>query len=202
MKPPLTLALVAVVTVVGTAAHGFVTGRWQPHGPTAEAALPAVPMTLGEWRGEDLKSGVDEPVLKNLTRKYMHARSGRVLTLSLTAGPAGLTAQHTPEYCYPGSGYEAIGTTQAFAVGDDGFRTAVYRKAKAGADALRIYWAWTNDGHFSAPKLPELEVKFLRGNLTKLYVVSWDADRPPERDAELQEFMAAVLAAFPKGEAK
>src|SRR5262245_27508925 len=119
MKHRVTYLLVIAVTVAGTAAHGFVTGRWLPQGPASELVLPPVPTALGDWSGEDVKSALaDDPVLKNLTRKYTHARTGRVFTVSLTLGPAGLIAQHTPEYCYPGSGYQTVGATQAFTLAE------------------------------------------------------------------------------------
>src|SRR5947208_17019237 len=106
MRTVFTFLCVVGVTALGAAAHGYVTGRWQAPGAATELALPAIPMALGDWAGEDVKSSLaDDPVLKNLTRKYTQARTGRVITVSLTLGPAGLTAQHTPEYCYPGSGY-------------------------------------------------------------------------------------------------
>jgi hypothetical protein len=184
---------VILLTVAGAGAHGYVTGRWRPQGAAAAYVLPEVPATCGEWRSEPLPSGLaDDPVLKNMTRKYTHPRTGRTLSVSLTLGPAGLVSQHTPEYCYPGSGFKPVGTTQTYAAGESAeFRTAVYRKPAG--DALRILWAWSPaGGTWSAPKVPELT--FLRGSLHKLYVVSWEADKPPADDAELRDFVAALLA--------
>lgn len=191
----ITFLLIAGITAAGAAAHGFVTGRWQPRSADANLSLPDVPMVIGEWQGEVMKSGLaDDPNLRNLTRKYVHGKSGRVLTVSLTVGPAGLTAQHTPEYCYPGSGYQTVGETTEFTTTDSTaqFRSAVYRKANlAGGEPLRIIWAWTADGQWSAPRYPEL--KFLTGRLYKLYVVSWAADQSPTEDGELRDFLAVLL---------
>ncbi|MBX7106081.1 MAG: EpsI family protein [Gemmataceae bacterium] len=181
-----------LMTAVGAGAHGYVTGRWRPHDAPAAATLPFIPDTSGHWRSEPLPSGiVDEGTLANITRKYISTKTGRILTVSLTCGPAGLVAQHTPEYCYPGSGFQAVGTTQTYTASPKAdFRTAVYRKPAA--DALRIFWAWSADGNWTSPKVPELT--FLRGSLHKLYVVSWDADRPMADDAELREFMTLLTA--------
>lgn len=174
------------LTAAGAVAHGYVTGRWSPQGPAVSVRLPDVPAGWGDWRSEPLKSGLDDPALSNVTRKFVHAKSGRVFTVSLTLGPAGLVSQHTPEYCYPGSGYQAVGTTQTWSpTGVGEFRTAVYRKGAG--EALRIFWAWSPDGAWTAPKVPELS--FLRGSLHKLYIVSWDADRDIHNDAELAEFV-------------
>src|SRR5262245_37779459 len=93
-----TLVLITTVTVAGAVAHGYVTGRWRPRAADIDLVLPDVPQVFGNWRGEDMPSGLaHEPNLRNLTRKYVHAKSGRVITISFTLGPAGLTAQHTPE---------------------------------------------------------------------------------------------------------
>jgi Protein of unknown function (DUF3485) len=197
MKQLLTYLTVVVVVAAGTGAHGYVTGRWSSRGPQSELVMPAIPEISGNWRGEAMKSGItDEANLRNITRKYTHARTGRVLTVSLTLGPAGLTAQHTPEYCYTGSGYKEIGQTQLFAAPGrtnetGGFRTAAYRKERGGIESLRIYWAWSADGNWSSPKVPELA--FLTGSLYKLYVVSWNADLSPEQDSELQDFMTELM---------
>lgn len=199
MRHLLTFMLVVAVTTAGTLAHGYVTGRWQPRGNDATLAIPEVPLIIGDWRGEELPSGLaNEPALRNITRKYSHAKNGRAFSVSLTLGPAGLTSQHTPEYCYPGSGFQPVGETTNFIVpgrteATGSFRSAVYRKDKiAGGDPLRIVWAWSPNGPWTAPKYPEL--KFLTGRLYKLYIVSWGADRPIDQDAELQEFMTQLLA--------
>lgn len=190
---------VVVIAILGAAAHGTVTGRWKSGGPKTDLVMPAIPEDCGQWKSEQLKSGVTDDHLRNITRKYTHSRSGRVFTVSLTYGPAGLTAQHTPEYCYAGSGYKEVGQTQQFiAPGrpseSGGFRTAVFRRERGAMETLRIFWSWSADGNWSSPKVPELQ--FLSGSLYKLYIVSWDADRPPDQDAELQDFVSELLKTF------
>src|SRR5262245_53899146 len=103
--------IVAVLITTATLVHGRLTGRWDARAANASYTLPALPMTIANWRGEDLKSELaDDKRLNNLTRRY--TRGTRAFTISLTVGPAGLTSQHTPEYCYPSSGYRIIGTPQ------------------------------------------------------------------------------------------
>lgn len=196
MKQLGTFIAVLVVTIAGTAAHGYVTGRWHPAGPKTELVMPAIPESSGQWHSEPMKSGVSDDNLLNLTRKYTNARTGRVFTVSLTLGPAGLTAQHTPEYCYTGSGYKEVGQTRQFAAPGrtaetGGFRTAVFRKERGSTESLRIFWSWSANGQWSAPKVPELQ--FLSGSLYKLYIVSWDSERTPEQDVEFQDFVAELL---------
>lgn len=196
MNRLLTTISVAILVVTGTGAHGYITGRWSPRAQKSELAMPAIPADVGDWKYEALKSSVVDVNLRNVTRKYTHARTGRVVTVSLTLGPAGLVAQHTPEYCYTGSGYKEVGQTQAWAVpiGADAaanFRSAMFRKQRAGIENLRIMWAWSADGQWSAPAVPELT--YLSGSLYKLYVVSWNTDVPPDQDVELREFVANLL---------
>lgn len=196
-KTLLTYGMVFGLVAGGTLAHGYVSGRWSGDAARADLRMPEVPLVAGEWQGEEMKSGLaDDKHLRNITRRYTRAKSGRTFTVSLTLGPAGLTAQHTPEYCYPSSGFQAVGSTQEFSAPGrspgEGFRTAVYRKESMGGDAVRICWGWSNDGRWTAPKVPEFT--FLRGaSLYKLYVVSADADRPPADDAELQDFLGQLL---------
>src|SRR5688572_25508203 len=99
-----TVGAVLVTILTAAVAHGVVSRRWT--GAGAAPAIPPVPAKIGEWVGEDQKSEVDDPGLANHTRRYTHARTGRSLLISLTVGHPGLTAVHTPEYCYRGSGYE------------------------------------------------------------------------------------------------
>lgn len=200
MNPAIGYTAVLGAVVAATVAHGQITGRWAAATVKESYTLPELPMKLGDWVGEDQKSNLaDDPNLKNLTRKFTHAKSGRAFMVSLTVGPAGLTAQHTPEYCYPGSGYKSAEATRLFAPGTaaDSFRTTVFRKeSTAGHESVRILWAWSTAGQWSAPAYPELQ--FLGGSaLYKLYVVSTNTESP-DNDAELRGFMSLLLnAIFP-----
>lgn len=201
MKNRFGLIVLAGLIVAATAAHGLATGRWTRADQVADLVLPIVPSQIGDWRGEDLKSDLDgDKHLRNLTRRYTHAKTGRSFTMSLTLGPAGLTAQHTPEYCYPGSGYKLADAVKQFVVPgrtetDGSFRTAVFRKdGPSGPDSVRIFWAWTAEGKWTAPKWPELQ--FLGGSaLHKLYVVSSATDQP-DADPATGEFLSALVGAL------
>ena len=109
-----TLIAVLVVIAATTAAHGIMTNRW--NGGDAEPVLPDLPRKFGDWIGEDLKSDLNEAGIAHLARRYTNATNGRSYVVSLSLGHPGLTAVHTPEYCYTGSGYEMAGPIGRFAV--------------------------------------------------------------------------------------
>jgi hypothetical protein len=57
---------------------------------------------------------------------------------------------------------------------------------------VRICWAWSANGKWTAPVYPELS--FVRGTLYKLYVVSDESEKVPNDDAQLVDFLTQLLA--------
>jgi hypothetical protein len=187
-------ALIAVFVAVAatTAAHGIVSNRW--NGGDAAAVLPEIPTRIGDWVGEDIPSQIAEPGIAHLARKYTHAANGRSFIVSLSLGHPGLTAIHTPEYCYTGSGYEMEGGIGKYAAPSTPaeFFTTAFQKP-GGTDPLRIYWAWSADGTWRAPNHPRLTYLGQR-SLCKLYVVAGgDAAAKPGQDSTLDDFVAKFV---------
>lgn len=192
------LLLMAALVVIGltTAAHGIVTNRW--NGGAAAPVLPDIPLQFGNWNGEDQHSDFAEPGIAHLSRRYVHSASGRTFVIALTIGHPGLTAIHTPEYCYTGSGYEMTTPIARRAVegGDQPraeFFTTVFQKpGTAAGESLRLFWTWSADGQWKAPTHPRLA--FLgKPTLCKLYVVAaGGVDPSPGRDPQLDEFLAGL----------
>src|SRR5262245_12452318 len=190
-----TLIAVFVVIAVTTAAHGIATNRW--NGGDEIPVLPDVPMKLGDWTGEDLKSQVTDPNIAHLSRRYTHTGNGRSIVISLSLGHPGLTAVHTPEYCYTGSGYEMNGSISQYhakAPAAD-FWTTAFQKP-GGADALRIFWAWSADGTWRSPTYPRLTYLGQR-SLCKLYVVAGGvAAASSGQDEQLDKFFVILLGSL------
>jgi len=189
--------LIAVFVVIGAtaAAHGVVTNRW--NGGDAVPVLPDIPMKFGDWTGEDLKSSLDDPNIAHLSRRYTHKANGRMMVISLSMAHPGLTAVHTPEYCYTGSGYEMDGSITKFQTKGPAaeFWTTAFQRP-GGADALRIYWAWSADGNWRAPTYPRLTFLGQR-SLSKLYVVAGGAAAAASgQDAQLDDFFANLLGSL------
>jgi hypothetical protein len=197
-----TVIAVLSLTLFAAVAHGVATNRWNGGGETAPT-VPAVPKQFGNWIGEDLESNIDDPALANVTRTYKHKSSGRTFVISLTVGHPGLTAVHTPDYCYRGGGYERTeaiirrnteGLTAAGA-----FWTTTFRKSTAaGTEQLRIFWSWSAGDAWSAPDYPRLHFMG-KPSLYKLYVVApGGAVAAPGKDAMLDEFLTSFLAVLDK----
>src|SRR5207244_9729177 len=131
---------------------------------------------------------------------YTHRKSGRSFVMSLTVGHPGLTAVHTPEYCYRGSGYEVAGPIETRGVNGPApgtLWTTAFRKATAAnTDQLRIFWAWSAGGPWEAPDHPRLHFMG-RPALYKLYVVApGGAEAAPGTDPAVDDFLTAFLAAL------
>lgn len=181
---PRSLALPAgVVLLLATGlVHGFWTERWQPSTALQDAAqrLDRVPMTIGDWQGRDVPMDPDAVERSGLnacwTRRYMHTRSGRSVTVVLMCGRAGPTSVHTPEACYGGAGYQRTGMTARQPVeygspvpGD--FWTADFTKETAAVPLhLRIFWGWGTKDGWSAPRSPRWTFRRTEA-LYKLYVL-------------------------------
>jgi hypothetical protein len=190
-----TLIAVFVLIAATAAAHGVVTNRW--NGGDAAPVLPDIPMNFGDWTGEVLQSQLDDPNIAHLSRRYTHNGSGRTLVISLSLGHPGLTAVHTPEYCYTGSGYEMDGSITKFRVNGPAaeFWTTAFQKP-GGADKLRIYWAWSATGAWRAPTYPRLAFLGQR-SLCKLYVVAGGAvPAPAGQDPQLDDFFVRLLGSL------
>jgi hypothetical protein len=188
-----TLIAVFVVIAATAAVHGIVSNRW--NGADVEAALPEIPMRIADWVGEDVPSQAAEPGIAHLARKYTHAASGRSFIVSVSYGHPGLTAIHTPEYCYTGSGYEMDGGVGKYTAKSSPaeFFTTAFQKP-GGAEPLRIYWAWSADGTWRAPNNPRLTFLGKR-SLCKLYVVAGGGTAAaPGQDAALDDFIAKFVS--------
>lgn len=192
------LALLLAASVV----HGVWTQRWQPSRAldVAAARLEHVPLQIGDWQGHDVP--MEPEVLERSgltacwTRRYVHERNGRSITVVLMCGRAGPTSVHTPEACYGGAGYERIGTTGRHAVmhASAEFWAADFRKDNPAVPAhLRIFWAWSGDGNWSAPNYPRLT--FARQDaLFKLYALrETSGEHEPYSSDPCVEFLRVFL---------
>src|SRR5262249_40391692 len=104
-------------------------------------------------------------------------RSGSSVTVLLVCGRPGPISVHTPDVCYDGAGYEALGEpadlrlTVGTSGRDAGFRHVLFRKTNSVVPAyLRVFWSWTSAGTWEAPDNPRLTFAS-RPALYKLYVI-------------------------------
>jgi len=178
--------------------EGRWTQRWQPSRQLDEAVagLAALPLHVGDWEGEerqlDPKHIAKAEIRGYRLRTYIQRTTGKSVSMLLVCGRAGPTSLHTPEVCYPGSGFRQQGSSRrektAAAEGrpTEGrpaaeFWVGRFHKPDAPEpESLRIYWAWSANGAgtgasgtgatWTAPDRPRLAFASAPA-LYKLYVI-------------------------------
>ncbi len=198
---PLGLMLV-VVTASGTV-HGLWSGRWNVlEGPERAAVrLAQFPLTVGDWDGR--VGGLDDRQmsLAELSGarvcEYVNRRTGSVVSTLLVSGRAGPVSVHTPEICFGGIGYELTGTRVRWREpshsGAEFWLCDFYKPQAISPDRLRIFYAWSVTGDWSAPESPRLAF-FREPALYKLYVTRkmLQAEEPLEDDPAI-DFLKVFL---------
>jgi hypothetical protein len=215
MKYALT-ATVAVILLMGGRA---VENRWQEKFDSVEDRLDRISLHLNGWDGRELQlEGQqaswaqlgDETHRGYINRHYVHAATGRHVSMLLVWGRPDPVSQHTPEQCYPSAGFEPATERERVPVDLEAPRPAgeFYLRdfAKGGPDPmrLRIYWAWNADGNWQAPDEPHEALARHRqfytyggGVLFKLYVIREMTGGDEASDAEAcQDFLRELLPEF------
>jgi hypothetical protein len=170
--------------------HGLWTDRWADPEDQNEALarLQAVPMIIGEWQGEELKTGQDgEEGLVSVSRRYVRRGTDQAVTVFLACGRPGPVSVHTPDVCYAASGYvvEAPArfevTTKPGQVPTQFFTSRLSKKKATEETWLRIFWSWGSAGAWQVTDNPRLAFAGQR-QLYKLYVLH-EMNRPEETPA-------------------
>lgn len=192
---------------VGAVVHGAATHRWAAVTPPAGwvERLHSHILQLGDFTGEEVPN--DLPVKEKsvaTSRRYTSPTGSVSVVVSIITGPPGAVATHTPDVCYPSSGYKTLRGPIRETVELPGGGVAVYyvadfEKATATRTARqRVRWAWATDGRWLAPDRPRFE--FLRfADLAKIYIVTSVPDEPggPGDDAPtVRQFVAATFAQY------
>jgi hypothetical protein len=196
-------------------AEGVWTHRWQPSRAPEEAAarLARVPLTVGEWQGED--QTLDARVVAKaelsgyVMRRYVHRPTGAAVSVLLVCGRPGPVSVHTPDVCYGGAGFALAAPPahhtvtppadplRGYPAGPASFWVGRFEKSGAAvSERLRILWAWNAAGDWAAPDNPRLTFAAAPA-LYKLYVVRSVADLNEPLDDDpavtfLRQFLPAV----------
>jgi hypothetical protein len=205
MSSLIRVAIALALMIAAGFVHGAWTGRWGPAPALVAVAerFKELPLTTGAWTATERELPPRELQMLGavgcLSRDYHHSTRGLKLSVLLLTGLPGDISTHTPEACYPGSGYilEAP-EIRTYRYGPSGvpaeFRTAVASKAGATPSILRIDWSWRDSKGWSAPEEPRWSFG-TEPMLAKLYVVREAADGTidPEGDP-CGEFLSQLLA--------
>jgi hypothetical protein len=200
--------LVLIGVIVSGSAHGLWTGRWDVlDGPgRAAARMAGVPMTLGDWDGTAAELDDRQMRVAELSGarvcEYVNRRTGRVVSSLLVCGRPGPVSVHIPEYCFVGIGYELMGARSRFQdpslAGVELWVCDFHKPSTIPPDRLRVFYAWSAKGTWSAPDSPRL-VFFREPALYKLYVTRklLHAEEPLEDDPVI-DFLKVFLPQLEK----
>lgn len=209
VRQHLPLAALAALSLAFGVGYGIETERWHPSPELdqALARLEAVPREVGDWKSTDLPFEPEEftraGIKGTVFRRYQNGRSGAVVSVLLVCGRGGPISVHTPDVCYAGAGYRAIGDQEkrVVAAGPGGeaatFKALRFAKPDAVVPTqLEIYWAWSRGGEFESPD----EARFSFGRapaLYKLYVVrECGPNARAAKDNACEEFLRRALPEF------
>jgi len=149
--------LLGIVLIVGlTIPQIQMTARFEGSNITAEhfaELLKNVPKTIGDWEGEDLP--VEEQVQKTagavgyVSRAYHNSRTNEDVTLWLIVGHFKSISGHTPDICYPSSGFKKRAdhnsrhplTFEGQPRADFWTNTFLQEDAH-GRRLIRVFWSW------------------------------------------------------------
>ncbi len=159
---------------------GFLGGVSESEAEQAFAErLEKVPMTIGEWDGEDLpkmdpRERATAGISGELSRSYKNRRTGDVVSVFIVSGKSRNVNKHTPDQCYVAAGFTMANSPERYPVevGSETveFMTTAFKKEQvSGSQLLRIFWTWSSDGKWESPKLGRFAMA-RRPALYKMYL--------------------------------
>ena len=178
---------------------------------TIRRLLENVPEDIGDWHGNDLPvdeqvkqtSGARGYVSRQRTRTRLLAKT---VTVWLIVGHAKDVMRHTPDVCYPSSGFTTRApenSLQSFVFDGknmgDFYTNTFVKEDGTGRQLIRVFWSWFKPNEegtveWKAPKIVRLEFGNAR-SLFKLYFTSNMRDyRETTEESSVHEVCQGVLA--------
>jgi len=142
------------------------TGRWgMPREQLAAGSrLESMPAQFGTWRlqsSEQISDDVRNTLqcTGQLLRSYFNEKTGETVRVTVLLGPSGPISVHTPEICYSSQNHEIVEQRRRVPVHDSRganheFWAVGFQSKDLEARRLSVYYGWTTDGRWSAPKQP------------------------------------------------
>lgn len=213
----ISFVLIAVTTVVEGV---YMKDRWgEPGAAAAELGerFNDVPKRIGNWSGIDSTVPADvqerSGAVRFVSRSYTHEITNQSVDVWLIIGHSRDIIRHTPDICYPASGFRPMSNklkhTIEYGNGETGdFYTGEYQKEDALArQRVRVYWAWNHPDvkQWEAPEDPRFHFGMQTRALYKLYFTSSvSGDEKTVDDNVAVDFAELMLpkidaALFPKG---
>lgn len=214
MKKIVLIAVFLTLIVGSGVLHGLRTERWTASQDVEGAArrIADMPLEFDDWRGQPIK--IEKTDLQKIGIKghffgqYKNAHTGDAFNVLLVCGRPGPISVHTPDVCYEGAGYRAIGKEQLRDVSlDDAstqkFMALEFRKPNsANAATLEVLWAWNGGDGWLASENPRALFAH-HSVLYKLYVIREVSPRSKDKIDPYPEFLRSFLprlnaALYPK----
>jgi len=120
--------------------------------------LEKVPLNVGDWHGTNMP--IDPQVREKagaigaVSRSYRNSRTGELVDLWLIVGHSRDVSFHTPDVCYPGSGFTARANENSLypmvydekqKEGTPFLTNTFFRESDvSGHQLIRVFWAWYN----------------------------------------------------------
>lgn len=206
-----TFMLIAGLIVAGAVANGLATQRWTAFAPDPAEAdrLHALALRFEDWQPTDVPTEMPTNERSIATsRRYLSPATGRSGVVTLISGIPGSVSTHTPDVCYPGSGYKTLRAAKRATLALPGGATATFyvadfeKRTATKLDRVRVRWAWTTDGTWVAPDSPRWEFARHLARvpvLYKLYLVTPlgdDAEDTPDDDPVAAAFVSAAWVQY------
>ncbi|MFV2066533.1 MAG: exosortase-associated EpsI family protein [Pirellulales bacterium] len=202
---PIALAFVLIVSL--GIVQGVWSDRWTDMAVGAAASVERmqyVPTEVGNWKMvDDTTDDANPRTLKaagavgHLSRTYKNTKTGQTVSLYLVCGHSRKIGGHTPDKCYPASGFKGINQQMRFPLpcGDTtfDFHTKSFRKESiVGTQMLRIFWAWAVDPEWKTPPSPTRAFAGVRG-LYKMYLISQETRKGEPDESPCVDFAKVFL---------
>jgi hypothetical protein len=183
---PIVLAVV-LITVVTVVEGIYLKDRWGL--PGVEAAelgqrFSRVPKKIGNWTGIDMPVSAEvkerSGAVNFVSRRYTHEGTGLSVDLWLIIGHARDIIRHTPNICYPSSGFLQQGSQLRHTVFYDGDKEARFFTSKFQKEdrlvrqTQRVFWAWNHPElhKWDAPDKARFHYGMATRALYKMYLTS------------------------------
>lgn len=158
----------AVLLGISGLVHGMWTNRWQPGiEMSGKDLLTPLEEPIGDWQPDTmitLKASEIPAKTKAVSRRFTPLKSGRPLVVSVSSGHPGVITAHTPDVCYPGSGFvQKTPISQDIIKLSNGKEASFWmadfeKQTPLGNDVIRVRWSWCKDKEqeWKAPERPRL----------------------------------------------
>ena len=219
--PTFSIVLAAGLILFSGLIYGRMSNRWGPSPDVRAVAakLKHIPKQVGSWKYEpsedkSLKDKSSEKMEDStvdmlqcagyIDRTYKNKDTGEIVNMFIILGPPGPTSVHTPEVCYSSQGYPIRETRQRVTIQngeepeekaqgpEDEFWATTFRSNDLGAGMLRIYYAWSTGGAWSATEKP----RYAYAGHPYLYKIQLASSIPSYGDSEEDDPCRRFLQAF------